>query len=289
MSHELAKRYYDEFEKMQSTLNLFAENIPPEERLTTFSTAIDKVLHLWDAPGRSIHISTTKRYNSTKTFLLSLFDIGHDAFFLCALSISVTRIGTLKQKQLFFEAVQMWMKEKADEIPTPFTTYISQLYEKHKTFFEKKLQEQRQQRSSSNPDDISEPELSSHHMLSRYSTLSEDTIPQDNISTSILRQGDLVENISTPRISSEDIRPISSNNQSSEVSSFRTSALHTLEHAEICSVSKQAIYALTGDNISRVIHLALPADSSTHPFLIIPITPETAYHICKLETRGAIP
>ncbi|KAK0755981.1 hypothetical protein N5P37_011449, partial [Trichoderma harzianum] len=283
MSHELIRPYYYEFEKMQSTLNLFTNSIPPEERLTTFSAAFDKILHLWDAPDQTKHISTTKRNKSSKTFLLSLFDIGHEAFFLCALSISITQIGNLKKKELFLKAIQVWIKEKADEIPTSFKSFSFQLYETHKSFFEEKLKEQRQERSSSNLDNISEPEMLSDHIFSRHSTVTEDISLQDNTSASLLGQGDLSQNISTPRRSIEDLRPVELNNQNVETSSFKKSVLRILEHAEICSVSRQAIFALAGDNISGPIHLAFPADSNTDPFLIIPIKHTASIDLFKLN------
>lgn len=239
MSHELIRPYYYEFEKMQSTLNLFTNSIPPEERLTTFSAAFDKILHLWDAPDQTKHISTTKRNKSSKTFLLSLFDIGHEAFFLCALSMSITQIGNLKKKELFLKAVQVWIKEKADEIPTSFKSFSFQLYETHKSFFEEskykkhiwklhfnnesndlELKEQRQERSSSNLDNISEPEIMSDYIFSRHSTVTEDILPQDNTSASLLSEGDLSQNISTPRRSIEDLRPVESNNQNGNIPIF---------------------------------------------------------------------
>ncbi|PON22412.1 hypothetical protein TGAM01_v208693 [Trichoderma gamsii] len=163
------------------------------------------------------------------------------------------------------------------------------------------LKELRERKASLDADSDSEPELLSHRALRRQSTpreVIEVATSRGNSPASVASQGNLDQHISAPRRGNEEApvasAPVLSNGENAEAPtakarSFNKSTAFALEHAESLTVSGQAIYALTGDTISGPIHLTLPGDSTTHPFLVIPIKPEAAYHICKLETRAALP
>ncbi|EHK43346.1 hypothetical protein TRIATDRAFT_130841 [Trichoderma atroviride IMI 206040] len=305
MSYEFIAPYFDKFEKMQSMLKVFARKDIPAPFLAAFSASFQRVVALWDAPSRPLSEETRKRRRLTKAYLLRILDLGLDAFFLCTLSMSVSKLGIIKNKKRFCEAVRIWMKENPNKLPPSFHDFIHQLYTKHQTFIEERLKEQREQNSSLGADSDSDLEWLSHRVLHRHSTpleVIEVVTSRGNTPTSSVSR-DLDHHISTPRRCSEEA-PVLSNDQNAETPlaeaptaeaptvkarSFNKSTAFALEHAESLAVSGHAIYALTGDTISGPIHLTLPADSTTHPFLVIPIKPEAAYHICKLESRGALP
>jgi hypothetical protein len=130
MSHPLMADYYPIFKSMQETLSLFAEGNPQDmKKLKNF----DQVKALWSRETAGISRATEKRLQKTRTILIQLYKKGHDCFFLCVLSISITTIGGIKNTNNFYTTLTWWMEKEA-KISKLFEDYISQLYEEHKDF-----------------------------------------------------------------------------------------------------------------------------------------------------------
>lgn len=139
MSYELIAPYFDIFKKIQSMLKVFARKDIPAPYLAAYSASFQRVVALWDAPGRRLTEETQKRRRLTKAYLLRILDLGLEAFFLCTLSMSISKLSIVKNKKKFCEAVRIWMKENPNKLPPSFHDFISQLHTRHKTFIEESM------------------------------------------------------------------------------------------------------------------------------------------------------
>lgn len=139
MSYELIAPYWDKFEKMESMLNMFAEEDIPARSLAAYSASFHRVVDLWDASSRSRKEGTQKRRRLTRDCLLKILDLGIEAFFLCTLSLSIWKLGIVKDKKRFCEALRIWLKKKPNKFPPSFYDFISELHSDHKTFIEESM------------------------------------------------------------------------------------------------------------------------------------------------------
>jgi hypothetical protein len=220
----LVQPYYREFESMQETLKLFAEDVPLDTgKLKKFGPVKD----FWSQKTAGKGRSTEKRYQKTRTVLIQLFRMGHDPFFLCVLSMSTTAIGGIKRIENFYKALTWWMEHEA-KISKSFKDYTSQLYKEHEDFFTQSmvsmsmgidllaniclLDLETGQRTAADLETTPEIERTSYDQSSRQSTLSEDVFMQDNESTTIHENQDNLSNISPTH--SKDTRPSAPSNHS---------------------------------------------------------------------------
>lgn len=220
----LVQPYYREFESMQETLKLFAEDVPLDTgKLKKFGPVKD----FWSQKTAGKGRSTEKRYQKTRTVLIQLFRMGHDPFFLCVLSMSTTAIGGIKRIENFYKALTWWMEHEA-KISKSFKDYTSQLYKEHEDFFTQSmvsmsmgidslanvclLDLETGQRTAADLETTPEVERTSYDQSSRQSTLSEDVFMQDNESTTIQENQDNLSNISPTH--SKDTRPSAPSNHS---------------------------------------------------------------------------
>lgn len=225
MSHALVQPYYREFESMQETLQLFAEDVPLDTgKLKKFGPVKD----IWSQKTAGKGRSTEKRYQKTRTVLIQLFRMGHDPFFLCVLSMSTTTIGGIKKMENFYKALTWWMENEAT-ISKSFKDYTSQLYEEHVDFFTESmvsmpmgidspaniclLDLELGQETAVDLETTPEIERTSYGQSSRQSTLSEDVLMQDNESTTVQENQESLPNISPTR--SKHTRPSALGNHSS--------------------------------------------------------------------------
>ncbi|PNP37898.1 hypothetical protein TGAMA5MH_10193 [Trichoderma gamsii] len=257
----LVQPYYREFESMQETLKLFAEDVPLDTgKLKKFGPVKD----FWSQKTAGKGRSTEKRYQKTRTVLIQLFRMGHDPFFLCVLSMSTTAIGGIKRIENFYKALTWWLEHEA-KISKSFKDYTSQLYKEHEDFFTQNLETG--QRTAADLETTPEIERTSYDQSSRQSTLSEDVFMQDNESTTIQENQDNLSNISPTHTESN----------------FRDSAMQTLKYGQIVSLPFETLYALSRERLAaHGVHLVLPGDSDPSSFLMIHISPEAAYHIQRL-------
>ncbi|KAL7919289.1 hypothetical protein ACQKWADRAFT_301630, partial [Trichoderma austrokoningii] len=268
MSLTLVQPYYQEFESMKETLDLFAKDVPLDTgKLKKFGPVKD----FWSQKTAGKGRSTEKRYQKTRTVLNQLFRMGQDFFFLCVLSMSTTTIGSIKKIENFYKALTWWMEHEA-KISKSFKDYTFQLYKEHENFFTENLEIG--QRTAGDLETTPEIERSLYDQSSRQSTPSEDILMQDNESTTV--QENLL-NIS-PTANKDTSAPTESN--------FRDSAIQTLKYGRIISLPFESLYALSRERLAdHGVRLALPGDSDPSSFLMFHISPEAAYHMLQLTKK----
>lgn len=122
-------------------LKVFAEEDPPAPRLAAYSESFRRAVALWDAdaPSRPRKKAIQQTRRLLKDCLLRILDVGLEALFLCTLSIGIWKLGVVKKRRRFCEALRIWINETPNKLPPSFYDFISGLHSDHKTFIEESM------------------------------------------------------------------------------------------------------------------------------------------------------